>query len=360
MNRTSTTICVAGSADIDLDPGKAPKGHALLKLLRERGFVLTNDPAASYLLCIDHNSKAYSKFISSGGSPLRAVLLRLEPDVIFPSQYMKSVTSLYTLVLSPGGLPSSRNASDFSLGWGYRLDENPLLPSLNPTKLSYAVAELPIEPSDILSDWHGREIDFSMIASNKVSPISSSNYGLRRRIAGEMSPRSLSLFGNHWEAFSLAKLQHRIGVAKFSLQNGFFPNLGSTYGALFKTYKTFKGPINNKFLVIKKSKFNIVIENSNSCVTEKLFDSLIGGAIPIYHGPKLSEVGIKDEIALELPRGIDTLENLTLTITDEEVVRLRQAGKKFLASSNFENNWSEPGVYSKMLVQVLRVFRLNP
>ena len=350
---------MAGSADIDLDSDKVPKGHALLKLLRKQGFRLTHDPTASFFLCIDHNPKAYSRFITSGGSPLRAVLLRLEPDVIFPSQYTHSVTSLYSLVLSPGWLPSIKNGFGFTLGWGYRLDENPLLPSLNSTKVTDAVAELPIEPSEILRDWHGREIDFSMIASNKVSPCSSSNYGLRRRIAREMSPKSLSLFGNYWEAFSLDKLRHRIGVAKFSLQNGYFPNVGSTYGALFKTYKTFKGPIDSKFHVLKRSKFNLVIENSNSCVTEKLFDSLIGGAIPIYHGPKLSEVGIDDELALELPKRIHPLENLTLTITDDEVVRLRQAGKRFLAGSNFEDNWSESGVYSKMLVQILKVFRFS-
>jgi hypothetical protein len=333
-----------------------PKGHALLRQLRDLGFILTKDPKAPYFLAIDHNQKDYKRFVSYGGTATRAVLLRLEPDVIYPKQYTKSVENLYSLVLTPGGIGKEPNNSNQILGWGYRIDSNPLEPRPFANDFGQAVHDLPSEPDEIISDWVNRSMNYSLIASNKVSPLRSSNYSLRRTIARSMKPQDLSVFGQYWEFFSFRKIHHRIGVFKFSLRNGYWPNLGSVFGSVFSTCTSHKGEVEDKYFVLKNSKFNLVIENSNSCVTEKIFDCLVAGAIPIYFGPRLHEIGIDPDLAFQFIDELEFLNTLPLEISHEQIVRLRKAGKEFLQSSNYQANWSEGGVYSQILAKVLNVY----
>ena len=60
------------------------------------------------------------------------------------------------------------------------------------------------------------------------------------------------------------------------------------------------GRVAEKDVVLLDSKFTLVIENSNDILTEKLFDALLAGSIPIFFGPDLSDYGLPDNISIEL------------------------------------------------------------
>lgn len=61
------------------------------------------------------------------------------------------------------------------------------------------------------------------------------------------------------------------------------------YGQLWKTqeYPSYRGPINSKNAVLEKYKFSICYENARDMpgyITEKIFDSMFAGCIPVYWG----------------------------------------------------------------------------
>ena len=60
-----------------------------------------------------------------------------------------------------------------------------------------------------------------------------------------------------------------------------------------------KSSVNDFIKTLEKYKFSIVIENHNSYISEKLFDSLSSGCITIYVGPNLVEYGLDKNIAIQ-------------------------------------------------------------
>ena len=52
---------------------------------------------------------------------------------------------------------------------------------------------------------------------------------------------------------------------------------------------------------------SIVIENHNSYISEKIFDSLNSGCITLYIGPNLMEYGLSSKIAIQLKPNIESI-----------------------------------------------------
>ncbi|MBT7624392.1 MAG: hypothetical protein HN595_07655 [Flavobacteriaceae bacterium] len=73
------------------------------------------------------------------------------------------------------------------------------------------------------------------------------------------------------------------GISKVLINIQLFDKL------LFTNYTVYKGPVANKFQVLKQYKFSICFENIKNVdgfITEKIFDCFVCGVIPIYLGPK--------------------------------------------------------------------------
>lgn len=93
------------------------------------------------------------------------------------------------------------------------------------------------------------------------------------------------IFGYHTSADSRALYSQRINIIKFFEQQ--HPNDFEFYGHGWPSgYKSYKGGITNKVPCLKNYKFCICYENSrhNGYITEKIFDSMIAGCVPIYLG----------------------------------------------------------------------------
>ena len=69
-----------------------------------------------------------------------------------------------------------------------------------------------------------------------------------------------------------------------------------------KTYKCYKGPVNDKYEYLKKYKYSICYENVsgvNGYITEKIFDCFKNGVVPIYLGPDNIEEIIPKEAFID-------------------------------------------------------------
>ncbi len=317
------------------------KASKLLSILQSSAFEITFNANADYLLSIDHNKLAYKKFIRGGGTPERAFLLRLEPPSVFPAQYREPIESRYGTIFTPGSI--LLKTEDF-IGWPYQIHADPNSPTFSTDGIENFVAPSRIE----FGEWCHREIFLAMIAANKVAPTLGQNYAFRRKFAKNLKSSDFHLFGALWnDSFSL-KLRHRLAVSYFALRQGTIPSFVSIYGNLLNKYPRSLGSIQDKHLVLKNSKFSLIIENSDTYVSEKLFDSLINGCIPVYFGPKLDRVGISSDLVISYhgsPKNlIQTLSNLS----ESEIQFKLNAIAKFLCSDSFRNTWFESKVYENI------------
>jgi len=340
-------ISVIGSAATNvsqLQPGKASR---LFTILEELGYSLTNSPKGDLLLAIDHNEKGFRRFIDSGGDPLKTVLVRLEPESVFPSQYRSSTEKKYLKIFSPGRVPFEL-AKEIEFGWPYEYRLNPNLPRATDPKLESILVNRQDSDVDKYSSWLNRSIKISMVAANKVSPNQSQNYSIRRNLAKGLPKDVLHVYGALWNDSLYAKIRHRGAVAAFSLRQCYFPNINSIYGNLFSTYSTAHGPIQDKHQKLIESQFSLVIENSNSYVSEKLFDAIVDGSIPIYVGPKLSKLGLPEDIVIASTGDPTEILQIISGIRKNDVEHILDQGKKFLNSELFKSKWTEIGVYSNI------------
>ena len=344
------SVFVSGSTSISL-PGKGfSKGGYLLELLAGMGFQLSHDPKSDFLLMFDHNSVDFRRYRKYGGHKDRTILIRLEPPAIFPHQYSKSVEGKYGRIYTPGSILNLEKSEEI-LGWVYRYDINPVEPTKEvqaETKLKFAT-----EPWELLRNWQNRQVKISMVAANKVSPVSNQNYSLRRKIARQLPADLLSVYGPLWNDSYSQKIRHRAAVIKFAFTQGTFPNLISVYGGLHKKYRTTKGQIPNKHEVMKNSKFCIVVENSNTYFSEKLFDALWDGTIPLFIGPDIEKFLRNGSIGINISGDPREILEILDSLSDHEVTDLLQGGRDFIQSAYFRDYWTEEGVYKKVSEEIL-------
>lgn len=344
-------IALGGSVKVDLSNPYRGKACALIRLLMNSGYELTTNEKAEFLIAIDHNRGIYNKFLANGGSPSRAILIRLEPPSVFPSQYKDSIFEKYARVISPGSLDLF-DGNKLKYGWPYRYHMNPNFPQDSDPSLS-SILDIPKNEINLLiQNWQDRQILITMIAANKVSATRSENYSLRRRVASELIDPSIEVYGPLWNENVFKKVYHRLAVTFFSLRQGVLPNYKSIYGNLFRNYSSARGSVLNKHTVLQQSKFTLVIENSNFTVTEKLFDAIVNGAVPIYVGPDLVRIGLPENIAICCDGEPKTILGILNNLSQERIFNILKTGQEFLRSDQFRKLWTEESVYESIFLEV--------
>ena len=353
------SICVGGSA-AEYNLGSLPP-HVLAEFrdhFSKDTFVFGVAPTADFLFSVNHNKKLYQKFIASGGSKERAILLRLEPDSVFPKQYKRKIIEKYGLVISPGSILDDTDL-DSHLGWPYQYHLNPAKPVLTDPNLEDVIKENSRSGLFTYKDWNQRSHTMVLIAGNKVSPVSSANYAIRRKIAHQIPRPLLEVYGPLWNDSFYLKLRHRVAVFVSAFRQGTFPNVIEIYGNLHRRYANSCGMVDNKHDLLKDSKFSLVIENSNSIVTEKLFDSILNGCIPIYIGSDLDKIrfpkGVVIPVGGESEGIIETLSGLNQVKVEQHLSDM----SRFIHSKKFLEIWGAKSVYSKVSQLVNEFVMMN-
>ena len=304
-----------------------------------------------FLVSFNHEKKLYRDFIKSGGDPKCSILIQMEPETIFPAQYKKRIEDKYGLIISPGSSKYSVD-SDLFVGWPYKYHLNPAEPNEKDPDLRLALDFNSLDALLSLENWKKRSHKLVMIAANKVSPISSSNYGIRRHLAKTAQSNQLEVYGSLWDEKIYFRARHRLAVLVAAMRQGTFPNLKHVYASLFRKYKTTKGAVPDKHKLLKDTKFNLVVENSNKVVTEKIFDALINGAIPVYIGPDLVDFGIPREVAIIGSSDISKIETTIENIADQKIEVYLESIKGFLMSDYFRMSWESEEVHKKIAVLI--------
>jgi hypothetical protein len=320
--------------------------------LVELGYYLAESSVeADVLICINHDPIAYKTFCDVGGSPENAFLVRLEPMAVFPVQYKMEIEALYAKVFTPGSL---KQEGGNPLRWPYYYNQNPLKPEKHSPNLESLLIKASKTGTFEFNNWKHRPITISLIASNKVSPISRNNYKIRRRLASCMSAETLQIYGNLWDSKLLPKLTHRASVTFSALKSGIGLNILEIYGDLHKNFPGYLGQIIDKHEIIQKSKFSLVIENDDDYVSEKIIDALVGGSIPIYIGGDVKRIGIPPELIQSNLREKKEILHFIETFTDEEAIQKLRANQEWLLSKFFLNSWEGDKVFKEIADMVVK------
>ncbi len=346
-------LYINGSQNIDYSQYKniKPK-NSFLSAIHKAGFIISGPEKADLFVSINHSSKSYKNFTKFGKTKNQCILLRFEPECIFPAQYKKKVTDKYALVVTHGRKENSQGKF-YDICFPYSSLPNPNLQMTKGISVEKILESDNFENLFKLDNWLQRNIIVSLIASNKVSPIKRSNYGLRRDLSKSFSKPILEIYGDLWNANFFKKILHRIRVAFHAIRNGCIPNLTSIYGSFFTKYRNYVGPIVDKRPITEQSKFSLVVENSNYHVSEKLFDALISGSIPIYFGPNLEDFGIPGKkITFRYEGTVQKLEEEISNISNEEITNYLKEIKIFLKSEAFIEHWNQKIVYKKIIEKI--------
>jgi hypothetical protein len=310
-------------------------------ILEDLGFEVIDSGDVDILINLNHNWKSLAEITNP---ETFTVLIRLEPEAVYPTQYSKNVESKYSLVLTPG-MPVGL-IDDF-IPWPYQYQENPLRPKSQLMGLSEVLQSPHRREMRTYKNWSRREIFCSMIAANKVSPNGKGNYSLRREFAFLIDDQRLQIFGELWRADFKRKLRYRFGVLKFAIASSSSFVLTEIFLDSFRKYPRVKGEISDKHVITNNSKFSLVIENSNTYVSEKLFDALISGSLPVYFGPDLNLTPLSEDLVIRYSGPISEFVFFLEGLSPAYVEAKLESIEAFLESPEILD-WDATTVYRKI------------
>ena len=261
------------------------------------------------LICHGYSKKAISEANKSKVPKNRMILVLWEPEIIQPRLHSDKYLSNFGFIYAP------------SREWAKKY---------NAIYFNWPVEG--IKPETKITNFKTRYNNAVMIQGNKVNFFKGENYSLRRTVLFKSLKFKypITLYGSEWEKFPLPQI-----LKTFF---NFLRNItyGISWNAVKYTmtkYPNYIGISKNKFSSLKKYKISIVIENHNSYVSEKIFDSLNSNCITIYVGPNLAEYGLNNNIAIQPgsnPKSIlDSLEEI-MQLSDREVFEIHKTQRYYL------------------------------
>ena len=196
------------------------------------------------------------------------VLVKAEPKAVIPEHgHLKKIADSFDLVIEPGR------------------------PNLNP------LVNYPQKLWDFTYFSSGSRMPRVIaISANKYSFVPGENYSLRALAYSKLSV--LDVFGEGWDRSIVksAKLLAKELVRAFVGNRGVITLRPLLH--IFVRPVNILGPVQDKLPALAKYKASLVIENSSDYMSEKLLDSILAGAIPVYVGPPLESFGIPPELAI--------------------------------------------------------------
>lgn len=193
------------------------------------------------------------------------VLILAEPQSVIPWQYMKSVLRRFDLVIPISQVRANRIGSK---NW----------------------APLPYDFKVNRFSENSRIEKVVMINSAKFSANKNSLYALRRNVSKQLSLLNIGykLVGDNWKMSKRKEMRERIWAVRKEISAGNFPDFHEAFSNFFYRYPEHVGRVDDKFTELSKYQYALVIENETDYLSEKLFDAISAGCVPVYIGYNLN------------------------------------------------------------------------
>ena len=125
-----------------------------------------------------------------------------------------------------------------------------------------------------------------------------------------------------------------------------------TYGCA-KSLKTkplnYLGQSDNKLRTISKYKVSLVIENSAEYMSEKLMDSVLAGAIPVYVGPPVGAFEIPPDLVISADPNFKSVNAAIGRALRVNYKKWHGLAKEWLQPQGLREKWDSPEVNNLVL-----------
>jgi hypothetical protein len=177
----------------------------------------------------------------------------------------------------------------------------------------------------------------TMINADKRSAVGQAQYRLRRKVVSEARRRGIPLgvAGPGWNSGVVGSSRAAALAVSRALVARRRPNVVEAFFPLVVSPTHYLGPVRNKFEFLAMSDLSVVIENSPDYVSEKLVDTLLAGAVPVYVGPRLADFGIPEGLVVRSQPSADEVIDAVLRTSPKEVKRRRELAREWLATPDF-------------------------
>jgi hypothetical protein len=299
---------------------------SLADCMVENGVILSFQMSdADYLVSVDNDPLSIKAAKSSSIDTRNRVLIRLEPRIVWPANYLKSVSDDFGFVVNVGRDSNSENN----------------------------VTEWPQDWSQVDKYSNREKLIFDRVAvvcGNKMSFIPGELYSLRRECIYGID--KLDLYGTNWNKSFASKVRIAIGELLISVRAKSFPNHRGIR-LWFRSPHLWSGSPEDKIATLSNYKYSLVIENSSSYLTEKLFDAFFARTIPIYVGPPVENFGIPRELVIQADPNVSSIKEAILQAEAMEFEAWKLALESWLYDPKTKQSWSVSTVHQRIVSMTL-------
>ena len=222
--------------------------------------------------------------------------------------------------------------------------------------------------SEVMLSFNEKTKFLCNISSNKFSNHQNELYSKRIEAIEyfeSLEENIFDLYGFGWDKsytfpiiYNLIKWFH-----KYKLTRGVVKLIGLIplkINPILKTYKCYKGSVNDKYQYLRKYKFAICYENVsgvNGYITEKIFDCFKNGVVPIYLGPDNIEEIIPSKAFIHRKNFFSDNEvfNYINKIDKLKYEEFINTASRFLnsdAANSFDSNKTAEYVFNKIITSL--------
>jgi hypothetical protein len=242
------------------------------------------------------------------------VLLREEPSIILPSIYESQNLNQFQLIIDIG---KSQTKNNITLRRLQNLSAEKINSSSRSNRLVF-------------------------INSNLLSLRKGELYSLRRKAIHNLE--MVDVFGYGWEKSFSSKIKTILVEFRSILRT---PSKLQIIGQLdfLKRTPRYKGITSDKFKTLSNYKFALVIENSYEFFSEKFFDAMLGGCIPIYVGLDLNQFKIPDNLYLKAEANLHSIAKAHEIANSMDYNLWANQAAAWLSDSDTYKLWSEEAFF---------------
>ena len=306
--------------------GNSPMRHrnsnneTLRSYLISRGLKVAEEPeSADIFVALDHTDSDQPLLEERKKLGKFSVLFRSEPRCVLPEAYKEETEDLYDTVISFGKPSSVERSSHWPQYW-----------------LKEELVEKSVEQ---------RSERIAMINANKLNLSRFELYTLRRKCAVEIN--SIDLYGESWNSSVISKLKTLIiEILKDPISHLLSIRIHTRYW--FKNWPETIAP-SSKQEILRSYKYTLVIENDRSYMSEKLFDALVAGCIPIYVGPTVANYGIPSDLVIEAEPSVMSVASGIETAQRIDFLAFKERLDLWLSLDKTEQNHLGPHVIDRAI-----------
>lgn len=327
--RVPRVFVIAGEGESAFDQLRTSPYVHMLSQLSQLGEITPHllRPVPQDVLIAFEPTPEVVRFAASMRAGLRRKhMIVREPKMVRPDLYRKSLRRHFDCVWAPSPM------------WAHDLEGE-----------TYAT---PLHIPDVRADiersgWELRSSVPVLLLANKYSAIDGEMYWLRRALMKESGRRGLPIdvIGHGWDMARFTRIRKMTKASLTAMQSGLAPHVKladlSASGGFPDTVRVI-GSVNDKYSTLAKYQVAFVPENSRDWVSEKLFDAVVAGCIPIYVGGNLSDFGFPAGMCLTPEPTAEALWDAAEEVSGWSWSRRKECleiGQEFVHSAAFVEKW---------------------